>query len=82
MLTLHSGTSDGVLASLAKHSIPKSALPTAMGGELDISLESFVLARMTIEGEGMDSDISSDGNTSAVKNKVVMGVLTVSSLIP
>jgi len=69
ILTLHSGTSDGVIASLAKHSIPSTALPTAMGGELNVSLESFVLARLTIEGEGTDSDISLDGNTSVVSKE-------------
>jgi len=69
ILTLHSGTSDEVLASLAKHSIPSTALPTAMGGELDISLESFVLARLTIEGEGVDSDTSLDGNTTDVSKE-------------
>ena len=74
ILTLHSGTSDGVIASLAKHSIPKSALPTAMGGELDVSLESFVLARLTIEGEGVDSDISlTDGNISDASMKEQSG---------
>ena len=69
IFTLHSGTSDRVLASLAKHSIPKTALPTDMGGELDVSLEAFVAARLTIEGEGVDSDISLDGNTSDVSKE-------------
>jgi len=74
ILTLHSGTSDGVIASLAKHSIPSTALPTDMGGELDVSLESFVLARLTIEGEGVDSDISlTDGNTSDASMKEQSG---------
>ena len=44
-----------------------------MGGELDISLESFVLARLTIEGEGVDSDSLTDGNISDASMKEQSG---------
>jgi len=59
-LTIHKGTSDEVLGSLAACSIPSSCIPINIGGKLDTSIEAFIRARLTIEGQDNDtiSDIS------------------------
>jgi len=50
-LTIHTGTSDEVLESLASCSIPSSCIPKSMGGKLDTSsyIDSFITGRLAIE---------------------------------
>lgn len=50
-LTIHTGSSDEVLESLASCSIPSSCIPICMGGTLDTSsyIESFITGRLAIE---------------------------------
>ena len=58
LLMVHRGTSDRVLESLNACSLPNYCVPTNLGGNLDVSLEAFVAARLTIEGQ--DNDTMSD----------------------
>jgi len=58
-LTIHTGSSDDVLKSLAACSIPKSCIPTIMGGTLDTSLESS--ERLVTPDQG---SVSNDVGTS------------------
>ena len=62
-VTIHRGPTDTVLRSLAASSIPRTCLPTTMGGSLDIdsSLEEFITKRLVVEGECHNrmSDITS-----------------------
>ena len=55
-LTIHKGTD--VTGSLAACSIPSSCVPVNIGGKLDTSIEAFIRARLTIEGQ--DNDTMSD----------------------
>ena len=48
-LTLHNGPNDRVLESLAAYSLPKEVIPRDMGGLLDVSLDAFAQARLSIE---------------------------------
>ena len=71
-VTLHTGSSDRVLESLAACSLPPTAVPTCMGGLLDVSLEDLFKARLAIEA-GQDNLVSEvsrstnqDGNISDV----------------
>jgi len=66
-VTIHTGSSDKVLESLAACSIPNTCLPTIMGGVVDTSREAFVKARLTIEGQDNDTmsgDLSTSTNSS------------------
>lgn len=68
LLMVHRGTSERVLESLNACSLPNYCIPTNLGGNLDVSLEAFVRARLTIEGSGgaEDVDISSNSSISDV----------------
>jgi len=68
LLMVHRGTSEMVLESLNACSLPNYGIPTNLGGNLDVSLEAFVRARLTIEGSGgaEDVDISSNSSISDV----------------
>ena len=50
-LTIHTGSNDEVLESLAACSIPNACVPTNMGGKLDTSsyIDSFIAGRLAIE---------------------------------
>ena len=51
-LTVHSGTDEEVLKSLASYSIPRNCIPTSLGGTLNASfLEASITARLKIEQE-------------------------------
>ena len=52
-VTIHTGSSDEVLESLAC-SIPSNCIPTNMGGKLDTSsyIDSFIAGRLAIEKRG------------------------------
>ena len=47
LLMVHRGTSERVLESLNACSLPNYCIPTNLGGNLDVSLEAFVRARLT-----------------------------------
>ena len=67
-LTLHNGPNDRVLESLAAYSLPKEVIPRDMGGLLDVSLDAFAQARLSIE-RGDSSQImpmSSNNNNPSV----------------
>ena len=49
LLTLHNGSNDELLESLAACSLPPTAVPTCMGGSLHVSLEDLFKARLAIE---------------------------------
>ena len=59
-LTIHTGTDDEVLKSLASCSIPSTRVPTSMGGTLDISMtiEDFITERLAIEASSIIASIS------------------------
>ena len=59
-LVLHNGTHEQTLQSLAAFSIPSRCVPRSMGGELEVSLEAFTKARLTIEGQEDDNDETSN----------------------
>jgi len=65
---VHSGTSDRVLETLEKNSIPSTCLPTDIGGQLPVCLEAFVNARRTIEEGWDDNNIVSDSASSTYGN--------------
>ena len=72
LLTLHNGSNDELLESLAACSLPPTAVPTCMGGLLDVSLEDLFKARLAIEA-ARDNEVSEvnhstnqDGNISDV----------------
>ena len=60
-LTIHSGSSNSLLESLAACSLPASVIPDNMGGSLHVSLEEQVAARLAVEGQ-RDSIITSEVN--------------------
>ena len=62
-LTIHSGSSNSLLESLAACSLPASVIPDNMGGSLHLSLEKQVAARLAVEGQ-RDSIITSEVNRS------------------
>ena len=59
-LTIHTGSSEEVLKSLASCSIPSSCIPICMGGTLDISMtiEDFITERLAIEASSIIASIS------------------------
>ena len=64
---IHNGSTEQVLESLAACSISKRCIPVDMGGQVPITLDSFVKARLFLEGDSSDNDMlniptSSDGN--------------------
>ena len=71
-LTIHSGSSNSLLESLAACSLPASAIPDNMGGSLHLSLEDLVRARLAIEGQAdnivseVNRSTSQEGNISDV----------------
>ena len=67
-LTIHQGAEDKVLESLATCSLPNYCVPTNLGGKLDTSIEAFVAARLTIEGQ--DNDTISDNLSSTSTSPV------------
>jgi len=56
-LTIHTGSSDEVLKSLAACSIPKSCVPTSLGGTLDTSLQ---LAKLPLVKREVNATTTSD----------------------
>ena len=64
-LTLHNGPNDRVLESLAAYSLPKEVIPRDMGGLLDVSLDAFAQARLSIE-RGDNNQIMSMSNNPSV----------------
>jgi len=67
LLMVHRGTSERVLESLNACSLPNYCVPSNLGGNLCVSLETFVAARLIIEGSGRadeDVDISSNSSIS------------------
>ena len=50
-LTIHSGSSNSLLESLAACSLPARVVPTNIGGSLHLSLEEQVAARLAVEGQ-------------------------------
>jgi len=64
LLMVHRGTSERVLESLNACSLPDYCIPTNLGGNLDVSLEAFVRARLTIEGSGGAEDVDSISDDS------------------
>ena len=62
-LTLHYGSNNKVLESLATYSLPASVIPTNIGGSFHLSLEEMVAARLAIEGQ-QDSTVSNINRTS------------------
>ena len=67
-LVLHNGsTHEQTLQSLAAFSIPKHCVPRRMGGELEVCLEAFTKARLTIEGQEDDNNntTSDDPNSNS-----------------
>ena len=71
-LTIHSGSSNSLLESLAACSLPASVIPDNMGGSLHLSLEELVRARLAIEGQAdnivseVNRGTSQEGNISDV----------------
>jgi len=71
-VTVHTGSSDKLLESLAACSFPPTAVPTCMGGLLDVSLEDLFKARLAIEAaqDNLVSEVNrstnQDGNISDV----------------
>jgi len=71
-LTMHIGPNNRVLESLAACSLPPTAVPTCMGGSLDVSLEDLFKARLAIEAaqDNLLSEVNrstnQDGNISDV----------------
>jgi len=75
-LTIHKGTSNEVLESLAACSIPSSCVPTNIGGKLDTSIEAFIRARLTIEEQenGTMSDTLSTSPVGSISDIVMMNI--------
>jgi len=63
-LTLHNGPNDRVLESLAAYSLPKEVIPRDMGGLLDVSLDAFAQARLSIEREDNTQIMQMSNNPS------------------
>lgn len=59
-VTIHTGSSEEVLKSLASCSIPGTCIPICMGGTLDISMtiEDFITERLAIEASSIIASIS------------------------
>ena len=74
-LTLHKGAD--VTGSLAACSIPSTHIPTYIGGKLDTSVEAFIRARLTIEGQDNDS-MSGNLSTSPVGSISYIGMMNIS----
>ena len=74
-LTIHKGAD--VTGSLAASSIPSSCVPMSIGGKLDASIEAFIRARLTIEGQ--DNGTMSDTlSTSPVGSISDIGMMNIS----
>ena len=56
---IHNGTTEQVLESLAACSISKRCIPVDMGGQVPITLDAFVKARLFLEGDSSDNDMPS-----------------------
>ena len=64
-LVLHNGTHEQILQSLAIFSVPSHCVPRRMGGDLEVCLEAFTKARLTIEDQEDDNDTTSDDPNSS-----------------
>jgi len=64
-LVLHNGTHEQTLQSLATFSVPSHCIPRSMEGELEVCLEAFTKARLTIEDQEDENDTSSDDPNSS-----------------
>lgn len=82
LLTLHYGSSNSLLESLAACSLPASAIPDNMGGSLHVSLEELVKARLAIEGQADNIVSEVNGGTSQEGNISDVSVASDSKLPP
>ena len=74
-LVLHNGTHEQTLQSLATFSIPNHCVPRSMGGELEVCLEAFTKARLTIEDQEDENDTTSDdpsNNSMVITHQVTV----------
>jgi len=75
-LTIHTGSSDEVLKSLAACSIPRRCVPTSLGGTLNTSLESFISERLVEPEQVFSVSDNVSTSTSPIDTDVFMTSMT------